>query len=81
MSLSAAVNWIATTVVALGFLPVKNALGAYAFVPFVGSLALTFVFTIWFVPETKGKTPQEVLAWFRGGKKAAAGYENVRSDF
>ena len=71
MAVAAGVNWLFTTVIALGFKPVADALGNYAFMPFVASLAATFVFSLWAVPETKGRTPDQVVAWLQGGYGAA----------
>ena len=69
MAIAAGVNWFFTTVIALGFPPVADALGNYAFMPFVASLAATFLFSLWAVPETKGRTPDEVVLMLQGGAK------------
>jgi sugar porter (SP) family MFS transporter len=67
MGLSAAINWTFTTIIALAFLPLSNALGNFSFLPFAGFLFITTIFTIFFVPETRGKTPTEVLKFFNKG--------------
>jgi hypothetical protein len=67
MGVAAAVNWVFTTVIGLGFPPVSKALGNYAFVPFAAVLVVTFIFTLNWVPETKGRTPEQVLAWIATG--------------
>lgn len=72
MGVAAAVNWVFTTVIGLGFPPVSKALGNYAFVPFAGVLVVTFFFTLKWVPETKGRTPEQVLAWIATGSYDAA---------
>lgn len=46
MAVAAGVNWIFTSVIAMGFQPVKTALGNYCFLPFVGFLVVTFLFAL-----------------------------------
>ena len=67
MGVAAAVNWIFTTVISVAFPPISKGLGNYAFLPFAGVLVLTFLFTLKWVPETRGRTPAQVLAWIRTG--------------
>lgn len=67
IAIAAAFNWIANTLVALFFPDINNALNNYSFLPFCGWLAIAFVFTVFMVPETKGKTPNELLRWFNKG--------------
>jgi hypothetical protein len=76
-AVAAAFNWIANTLVALYFRDVNNALGNLSFLPFCGWLALAFVFTIVYVPETKGKSPAELLRWFNKGYAPAAGGDDA----
>jgi len=40
-------------------------LQSYVFLPFAGILALAFVLTFFYVPETKGKTLEEITAQMR----------------
>lgn len=64
-SVAIAVNWTANFIVSIGFLPLKNALGAYVFVIFA-MLQAGFTFFIWKkVPETKNKTIEEISSMFR----------------
>lgn len=72
MGIAAAANWIFTTVVGLAFGPVQKALGKYSFLPFCVFLLLTIAFTWVAVPETKGRSPSQVLAQL-GGK----GYSRI----
>lgn len=72
MGIAAAANWIFTTVVGLAFGPVQKALGKYSFLPFCVFLLLTLAFTWFVVPETKGRSPSQVLAQL-GGK----GYSRI----
>lgn len=78
MGLAAAVNWVFTTVIGLGFPPVSKALGNYAFLPFAGVLVLTFGFTLRWVPETKGRTAEQVLGWIATGRYEAAAVVGVK---
>lgn len=66
MGIAAAANWIFTTVVGLAFGPVQKALGKYSFLPFCVFLLLTIAFTWVAVPETKGRSPSQVLAQLAG---------------
>lgn len=63
--MAASANWIFTTVVALAFPSVQSALNSLSFLPFCGFLLATLLFTVSMVPETRGKQPHEVLAWFK----------------
>ncbi len=71
-AVAAAFNWVANTLVALYFRDINNALGNYSFLPFCGWLAIAFVFTLIYVPETKGKSPAELLRWFNKGFSAVS---------
>jgi hypothetical protein len=76
-AVAAAANWIANTLVALYFRDINNALGNYSFLPFCGWLAIAFVFTVFAVPETKGRTPAELLKWFNKGYAPAPGGDDA----
>lgn len=62
-SIALAANWIATFVVALLFPVASDKLGGKTYFIFAALSAFFFAFISWFVPETKGKTPDE--AWGR----------------
>lgn len=64
-SIAVAVNWTAAFVVGLGFLPIAEALGPYVFIIFVVILVFFIVFTWFKVPETKGKSIDEISAMFK----------------
>ena len=62
MSLCSQLNWGCNFIVGMVF-PYLNAyLGAYSFVPFAVVLAATFLFTLFILPETQGKTPEDLVA-------------------
>nr|XP_053632655.1 solute carrier family 2, facilitated glucose transporter member 8-like [Cherax quadricarinatus] len=66
-SLVTLVNWTTSFLVTLTFLPLQMALGDYsAFWLFGGMCLVALVFTLLVVPETKGKTLQEITAHFGG---------------
>jgi sugar porter (SP) family MFS transporter len=73
MSVATVVNWSANLLVASSFLTLTRVLGkastfwAYAFVT-VGA----FVFSYFFVPETKGRSLEEIEAHWHTGKSARA---------
>lgn len=64
-SIAVGVNWIAAFFVGLLFLPIAQALGPYVFLVFVVLLAGFIVFTIKKVPETKGRSIDEITAMFK----------------
>lgn len=73
-SIAVAVNWTAAFIVGLGFLPIQEAIGPYVFLIFVALLAGFIFFTWKKVPETKGKTIDEITAIF---KQSAYGGNSV----
>ncbi|XP_044022465.1 solute carrier family 2, facilitated glucose transporter member 1 [Siniperca chuatsi] len=67
-------NWTANFIVGMGFQYVEELCGPYVFVIFTVLLLSFFVFTYFKVPETKGRTFDEISAGFRqssasGGEK------------
>uniref|UniRef100_A0A3B4WZH2 Solute carrier family 2 member 1 n=1 Tax=Seriola lalandi dorsalis TaxID=1841481 RepID=A0A3B4WZH2_SERLL len=66
-------NWTANFIVGMGFQYVEEACGPYVFVIFTVLLLFFFVFTYFKVPETKGRTFDEITAGFR--QTAATGAE------
>jgi len=64
-SIAVAVNWSANFLVGLGFSPLQLAIGPYVFIIFI-ILQIFFILYVYFiVPETKGRTVEEVTAQFR----------------
>ncbi len=62
MSLCSQLNWGCNFIVGMVF-PYMNAyLGPYSFFPFAVILAATFLFTLFILPETQGKTPEDMVA-------------------
>lgn len=64
-SLAVAVNWTANFVVSISFLPLTGVLGHYTFLVFTVFLIFFWWFTYTKVPETKGKSVEEIAAIFR----------------
>lgn len=61
VAVATGINWLAAWLVAQTFLTLVDALTTGgAFFLFAGFCALTFVFVRWFIPETKGKTLEQV---------------------
>ncbi|VDM63937.1 unnamed protein product [Angiostrongylus costaricensis] len=63
-SIAVMVNWTANLIVGLTFLSLNNALAQYSFLVFTGFLSFFIFFTHRFVPETKGKTVEQITASF-----------------
>lgn len=57
-------NWTANFIVGMGFQYVEELCGAYVFVIFIVFLLGFFIFTYFKVPETKGRTFDEISAGF-----------------
>ncbi|CAN9511930.1 unnamed protein product [Ophioblennius macclurei] len=67
-------NWTANFIVGMGFQYVEELCGPYVFIIFTVLLLMFFIFTYFKVPETKGRTFDEISAGFRqtsaqGGEK------------
>ncbi|KAE9002225.1 hypothetical protein PR002_g17687 [Phytophthora rubi] len=61
-SLCIGINWLCNLVVGVSYPYVSVALEKYAFVPFVVLLAIFFLLAVKLVPETSGKSAQEIQA-------------------
>ena len=84
MGFAAGANWLGTTIVGVAFPYLQELLGNYSFVPFAVWLAGGLAFTVFYVPETKGRSPAELLSWFAaqkggGADKRAIDYSLIKS--
>uniref|UniRef100_A0A803JBG4 Solute carrier family 2 (facilitated glucose transporter), member 1 n=1 Tax=Xenopus tropicalis TaxID=8364 RepID=A0A803JBG4_XENTR len=61
-------NWTSNFIVGMGFQYVEQLCGAYVFIIFTVLLLIFFVFTYFKVPETKGRTFDEIASEFRQGE-------------
>ncbi|XP_050412311.2 solute carrier family 2, facilitated glucose transporter member 1-like isoform X1 [Patella vulgata] len=64
VSVAVLVNWLSNFVVGFVFPILQSAISDYSFVPFVVLLACFWLFTYIMLPETKGKTVEEIAALF-----------------
>lgn len=64
-SLAIPINWGSNYLVAQLFPIMSDAISDYAFLPFAAVLTLAFFFTLKFVPETKGKSLEEISKFFQ----------------
>jgi sugar porter (SP) family MFS transporter len=70
MSVGTAANWSANLIVALSFLTLTQVLGKPATFGLYGAVsALAWVFAFFLVPETKGKTLEQIEAHWRAGRR------------
>ncbi|ELK31127.1 Solute carrier family 2, facilitated glucose transporter member 1 [Myotis davidii] len=60
-------NWTSNFIVGMCFQYVEQLCGPYVFIIFTVLLVLFFIFTYFKVPETKGKTFDEIASGFRQG--------------
>ncbi|RLN96278.1 hypothetical protein BBJ28_00017370 [Nothophytophthora sp. Chile5] len=58
-------NWLATLAIGVGYPYVETALGDLGFLPFVCTLFVFTIFVFYLIPETSGKTNEEIQAGFR----------------
>lgn len=76
MSVSVVVNWIANFAVGYCFPYMQKGLVDYSFLPFSFLLALFFIFTIKYVPETKNRSIEEITrTWTKPGKETVSAFE------
>ncbi|KAG3076451.1 hypothetical protein PI124_g1309 [Phytophthora idaei] len=59
------INWVCNLIIGVFFPYVSDALDEYKFVPFMVSTAAFFFFTQFWIPETAGKSTEEIQATFR----------------
>lgn len=72
MSIALLINQAVSTTIAAVFLPTVGKYGyATMFFIFAGCTVVYFITAAFFLPETKGKTLEEIEAYFEGGSKAA----------
>jgi SP family myo-inositol transporter-like MFS transporter 13 len=70
MSIALLINQAVSTVIAGAFLPVVGAHGySTAFFTFAGCTVIYFITAVFFLPETKGKTLEEIEEYFEGDKR------------
>jgi SP family facilitated glucose transporter-like MFS transporter 3 len=62
MSYCSQLNWVCNFIIGLIFPWMNEHLGPYSFGPFAGVLAITFLFTLFILPETQGTTPDQLVA-------------------
>ncbi|KAH1175836.1 solute carrier family 2, facilitated glucose transporter member 1 isoform X1 [Mauremys mutica] len=60
-------NWTSNFIVGMGFQYVEQLCGPYVFIIFTVLLILFFIFTYFKVPETRGRTFDEIASGFRQG--------------
>jgi SP family facilitated glucose transporter-like MFS transporter 3 len=62
MSLCCQLNWVCNFIIGMVFPYMNLYLGPYSFVPFAIILAFVFFYAVFVLPETQGKTPDELVA-------------------
>ncbi|KAG2805795.1 hypothetical protein PC129_g12551 [Phytophthora cactorum] len=73
-SLCIGINWLCNLIVGVAYPYISDALGDYAYVPFVVLLIVFYLLALNLVPETSGKSAEEILAEYdsRGIKYTSA---------
>ena len=62
MSTATQINWVCNFLVGLIYPFMQASLGPYSFGPFAVFLFMTLLYTIFYLPETRGKSPSEIYA-------------------
>jgi hypothetical protein len=75
-----ALNWASNFAVALIFPLMDAGLGDYSFLPFAGALCLFLLLTVVFVPETKGRTIEDITQSYAEFDQVASGKGSVNSN-
>jgi hypothetical protein len=71
MSIALLINQAVSTTIAASFLPIVGKYGySTMFFAFAGFTIIYFITAAFFLPETKGKTLEEIEEHFEGGKKS-----------
>ncbi|GAB9473764.1 Solute carrier family 2 [Globisporangium polare] len=65
-------SWLSNLIVGISYPYIADALDDYGFVPFICTLAIFYVFVLKMVPETSGKSSEEIQAGFRALRKQKA---------
>ncbi|CAI5739878.1 unnamed protein product [Peronospora farinosa] len=63
------INWLCNLIVGVSYPYVSDALGDYAYVPFVVLLAIFYLLALKLVPETSGKSAEEIQAEYDARRK------------
>ncbi|EGZ29176.1 hypothetical protein PHYSODRAFT_552600 [Phytophthora sojae] len=71
-SLCIGVNWLCNLIVGVAYPYISDALDDYAYVPFVVLLAIFYLLGLKLVPETSGKSAEEILAEYDSRRERAA---------
>merc|ERR1711935_1019446 len=64
-SIAVSINWTANFLVGLSFQPMQMLLGSWVFMVFIVIQILFIIYVFLAVPETKGKTTEQITASFR----------------
>jgi MFS family permease len=73
MSVGTAANWSANLIVAISFLTLTRVMGKAATFWLYGAVSIgAWLFAFFLVPETKGKTLEQIEAYMRAGKHPVA---------
>lgn len=80
VGIAGVVNWMANFLVGLVFPSMQRALTPYTFLVFMALVAFFFAFTFCFVPETKGRTIEEISNHFRNEEDVLYARNESRGD-
>ena len=75
-SLGLSLNWASNFAVALLFPLMAEGLGDYSFLPFAAAIVVFLILTLLFVPETKGRSLEEITKGYGDGGSGRDGRIN-----
>lgn len=81
LSVCVLVNWVSSFIVGYLFPLLQSGIKDYVFLPFTVFLALFVTFTFFKVPETKGKTFEEITALWRRRKSLVNSSREEKQDY
>jgi len=81
MSISCIVNWTCNFLVGVSFPTMHAVFGPLCFVPFMIVLLLTLLYVIYALPETHGRTLEEIQHMARGAGVPATDVESMRARY
>merc|ERR1712038_1988407 len=74
VSIAVLVNWSANFIVGLSFTALLEWLDTLVFIPFIFFVLVFFIILCFMLPETKGKTIDEISALFSGSHQGTPAY-------
>ncbi|XP_048578283.1 solute carrier family 2, facilitated glucose transporter member 3 isoform X2 [Nematostella vectensis] len=79
-TVAAVVNWLSNFIIGIGFPSLQKALDPYTFIVFLVLVLGFWLFTYFLVPETKGRSIDDITRQFRGDSHITLDYSRLSTD-